>query len=106
MLLELQLWLNSSSKDATIAFPTPPLLCHAWSFSNLSTFTSILSKILSFIWLFGVTKVCNNLEELSKNLGCAFCSIPPPKLNLNKSLNLSLEIEICLWLVETGCIAH
>jgi hypothetical protein len=42
------------------------------SFFVLFAFTSILSKILSFVWFFKVTKVCSSLKELSKNLGCAF----------------------------------
>jgi len=65
--------LDSSSKDVVIVvLPTPPLLCHAWSSSVLSTFTFVLTKILSSIWFSRATKVCNNLEEFSKNLGCAF----------------------------------
>ncbi len=69
LLLELQLGLDSSSKDVVVVLPTPPLLCLACS-------SFVLSKILSFVWLFGATKVCISLEELSKNLGCAFAIFP------------------------------
>ncbi len=48
------------------------ILCFTWSSSILFAFTIVLSKILSSIWLFGTTKVYNNLEELSKNPCCAF----------------------------------
>jgi len=65
--------LDSSSNNVTVVtLPIPPLLYHAWTSSILSTFTFVLSKILSSVWLFGATKVYNNLEKLSKNLGCAF----------------------------------
>jgi hypothetical protein len=65
--------LDSLSKDVVVAaLPTPPLLCPKWSSFILSTFTFVLSKILFSVWLFGTKKVYNSLEELSKNLGCAF----------------------------------
>jgi hypothetical protein len=67
--------LDSSSKDVIVvdvALLAPPLLCHTWSFFVLFAFTFVLSRILSYVWLFKVTKIYNNLEELSKNLGCAF----------------------------------
>jgi hypothetical protein len=60
--------LDSSSKDVVVvALSTPPLLCPAWSFYVLSAFTFVLSKILFFVWLFGATNICSNLEELLKN---------------------------------------
>jgi hypothetical protein len=72
--LELQLWLDLASKDVVVvvALPTPSLLCHAWSSFILSAFTSSFFKILSFVWLFGATKIYNNLEKLLEIPSCAF----------------------------------
>jgi hypothetical protein len=58
-------------------------------------FTFFLPKILSFVWLFGVTKVCSNLEELLVNPSCAFVVF----LLLNSSWTIGScgYITIYIW---------